>query len=104
MRLESKYQGDLIKKVRKLIPEALVFKGPSQYLQGIPDIVILAPGFWATLEVKRSANEPEQPNQRYYVEKMHEMSFSAFIYPENEAEVLHELQLAYRNKRQTCNP
>lgn len=77
----------------------MIIKGPSEYIQGIPDIIILFGDMWATLEVKASATATERPNQRYYVEKMNEMSFSAFIYPENEEEVLNELQHAFRNRR-----
>lgn len=96
--LESQYQAQVIKKLRDLFPGCIVLKNDSSYIQGIPDLTILYGLMWATLEVKVSATAKEQPNQRYYVELMHSMSFSAFIYPEIEEEVLHELQQAFEPK------
>jgi hypothetical protein len=53
--------------------------------------LILYKNKWATLENKKSEKASKQPNQEYYVNKMNEMSFSRFIYPENKDEVLKEL-------------
>lgn len=92
---ESRYQGILIKKLNALFPGCVVVKNPSEYMQGIPDLVIYFEDRWAMLEVKPSANALEQPNQSYYVDLFDSMSFAAFIYPENEEEVLHGLQLAF---------
>lgn len=101
-KLERDYQSDLIKKLKLLFPGCLVLKNDSGYLQGILDLSIFYKDRWAMLEVKASASSPEQPNQRYYVEMLDEMSFAAFIYPENEEDVLNALQqslLAGRNSR-----
>lgn len=92
--MESTYQGKLIKKLRQLFPGCEILKNDSGYLQGVPDLSIFYNDRWAMLEVKVSADADEQPNQRHHVDKLHAMSFAAFIYPENEAEVLNELQLA----------
>lgn len=94
--LESKYQSDLIKKLKKLFPGCIVIKNDPSYIQGFPDLTIFVGDRWATLECKKSEDAPTQPNQPFYVEKMSAMSFSAFIYPENEKEVLRELQVALR--------
>ncbi len=51
------------------------------------------------LEVKAFEDAPEQPNQAYYIEMFNDMSFAAFIYPENETEVLDELQQAFKSRR-----
>ncbi len=51
------------------------------------------------LEVKAYEDAPEQPNQEYYVNELNGMSFAAFIYPENEMEVLNELQHAFSVRR-----
>ena len=67
------------------------------YIQGIPDLLILHNNKWATLENKRSAKATKQPNQEYYVNKMNDMSFSRFIYPENKEEVLNDLQQTFKS-------
>lgn len=90
--LENKFQGNLIKKLKNEFPGCIVLKNDSSYLQGVPDLTIFYKDKWATLECKKSANARHQPNQDYYVEQMNEMSFSRFIYPENEQEVLDELK------------
>lgn len=93
---ENAYQGRLIKVLRDLFPGCLVLKNDPQYLQGIPDLLILHEDKWAMLEVKDYEDAPEQPNQGYYVDMLNDMSFAAFIYPENEEEVLDALQQALR--------
>jgi hypothetical protein len=96
---ESRFEARVVKKIKELFPGCLVIKLDAGYLQGITDRLILWGDRWATLEFKDSEFSPTQPNQRYYVELMDEMSFSAFIYPENEEEVLRELQLAFQASR-----
>jgi hypothetical protein len=51
------------------------------------------------LEVKLHRSAGVQPNQQHYVEQMNGMSFAAFIYPENEEIVLHDLQSAFGTAR-----
>lgn len=94
-KLERDYQSDLIKKLKHLFPGCLILKNDPTYLQGILDLSIFYKDRWAMLEVKASASSPEQPNQRYYVELLDAMSFAAFIYPENEEEVLDALQQSF---------
>ena len=89
---ESKFQADLKKELKKMFPGCIVTKLDSSDIQGIPDLLVLYKNKWATLENKRSKNSPKRPNQEYYVEKMNDMSFSRFIYPENKDEVLNELK------------
>lgn len=92
--LESEYQGILMKKIsEEILPGSLVIKNDPNYLQGIPDLTVFHYGKWAFLEVKASEKSKERPNQRYYIEKWNEDGcFAAFIYPENEEEVLSALQ------------
>ena len=72
-------------------------KNDPNYIQGIPDLIVLYGDRWAALEVKRSYNASQQPNQEYYVERMNMMSFARFIYPQNKEEVLNELQQSFRS-------
>lgn len=95
--LESRFQANLIKEIKKRFPGCIVMKSDSGYLQGIPDLLILYKNKWATLECKQSAGAKKQPNQEYYVDKMNQMSFSRFICPENKEEVLHDLQQSFES-------
>lgn len=98
MARENKFQANLIKEIEARFPGAIVMKNDANYIQGIPDLTILYKDKWATLECKKSQNATHRYNQDDYVEMMNNMSFSAFIYPENREEVLNELQTALRVK------
>lgn len=89
---ESKFQSNLKKELKNIFPGCIVTKLDSGDIQGIPDLLILYKNKWATLENKRTAKAHRQPNQEYYVNKMNDMSFSRFIYPENKEEVLTDLK------------
>lgn len=80
-----------------MFPGCIVMKNDPNYIQGIPDLIILWNDRWAALEVKRSLRASRRPNQEYYVEMMNRMSFSRFIYPQNKEEVLDELQRSFRS-------
>ena len=96
---ERQYQAQLIKKLAYRFPGIFILKMDPDYQQGILDLLVLYNDKWASLEVKRSADADVQPNQEYYVRKLNEMSFAAFIYPENEEEVLNALQQAFEPPR-----
>lgn len=98
---ENIYQAKLIRKLRRRFPDCMIMKNDTDYIQGIPDITILYGDRWAVLECKTSENARHQPNQDWYVARMNEMSFAAFIYPENEEEVLYALQQAFGSNRST---
>ena len=88
---ENKYQSELIKKISTLFPQFIVLKNDPNYIQGIPDLLVLCDEHWAMLEVKASATASHRPNQEYYIDKLNHMGFARFVYPENEAEVLRDL-------------
>lgn len=92
---EPAYQAYLKKKLKEMFPGCIVQKEDSQSIQGIPDLLILYKNRWASLEVKKDERADHQPNQDYYVDKMNDMSFSRFIFPENEEAVLNELTLFF---------
>lgn len=96
MTKESQYQAQLKKKLVAMFPGCIVMKNDPTYIQGIPDLTVLWKNKWALLECKRESEASKRPNQQYYVDKAKAWSFAAFIYPENEEEVLNALQQAFR--------
>lgn len=96
---ENQYQAKLIKKLEKMFPGCFVMKNDSSYRQGLPDLEIIWGENWGFLEVKASESAPSQPNQDYYIKMLDDMSFAAYIYPENEEEVLCALQQAFKPPR-----
>lgn len=96
---ESAFQARLIKRLKEMFPGCIVLKNDAGYIQGFPDLTILWKEHWATLECKKDAKARHQPNQEYYVNATDEMSFSRFVYPENEEEVLRDLQQAFGIRR-----
>ena len=82
--LENKFKKGIIREMK----ERLVLYGTT----------------WGALEGKKSASASHRPNQDYYVQQMDEMSFAAFIYPENKEEVLNELARSFEAPGETCPP
>lgn len=96
-KLERDFQSKLIKKLKDEFEGCVVLKNDSSHIQGIPDLLVLFNDKWAMLECKRSSSASHRPNQEYYVDLLDKMSFSRFICPENEEEVLHDLEQAFRS-------
>ena len=95
---EARYQARLIRRLKRRFPGCIVLKNDPQHLQGVPDLVIFWGMCWAMLEVKASLQARERPNQRYFIKQLNQMSFAAFICPENEEEVLLALQEAFSSR------
>ena len=95
-KLESKFQKELIDEIKREYPGCIILKNDPDYIQGFPDWTILWKDKWAVLEAKRTKNSRKQPNQEHYVEKLDNMSFSRFVYPENKEEVLNELRKTFK--------
>jgi len=95
--LEKDFQSKLIRDLENRFPGCLVIKQDPNYIQGIPDLLILYKNKWASLECKKSAKAKRQPNQEYYIRLMDKMSFSRFINPENKEDVLNDLQQAFES-------
>lgn len=102
--LERYYQMQVIRRLKERFPGCVVLKNDPSYIQGFPDLLVLHHKAWAALEVKASLTSPNQLNQEYHVDRLGVMSFAAFIYPENEEEVLYALQRAFEPRRATRIP
>ncbi|HAQ52059.1 MAG TPA: hypothetical protein DCR12_04780 [Lachnospiraceae bacterium] len=89
---EGAFKKDLKDEIARRLPESIVTLLDPTYIQGIPDIAVFYKDRWATLEAKVDSKATHRPNQDYYVDMMNNMSFSAFIYPENTEEVLNALE------------
>lgn len=94
--LERIFQSKLIKEIKEMFPGCVVMKNDPNYIQGIPDLMILFHDKWAALETKRSGDASKRPNQEFYISKMNGMSFARFINPENKEDVLNDLQRAFK--------
>jgi hypothetical protein len=98
---EAQYQAELVKKLNRRFPGCLIMRGDAFRNQGILDLFILFHDKWASLEVKANSSAPKQPNQDHYIKTLGAMSFAAYIYPENEEEVLNALEQALKPPRRT---
>lgn len=94
-KLESGFQDRLRDEIKQKYPDSLIFK--MDQIQGIPDLLVLHKSKWASLECKKNATASHRPNQDYYVDKLNDMSFARFVYPENKDQVLEELDLYFRD-------
>ena len=101
---ESQYKTKLMNKIHLLLPGCMTLINDPGYIQGIPDILVLYRNKWAMLEIKLSSDANIQPNQEYYVELFNDMSFASFINPDNEEDVLNDLQRALRSGRKARIP
>ena len=97
-KLESAFKSRVLSFIREeLLPGSITLHLDPNTRQGIPDTQVLFERRWGFLEFKRSATASLRPNQEYYVDLLNSMSFARFIYPENEWEVLRELERALRS-------
>lgn len=101
---EAVFQSSLIRELKKRFPGCIVTKLDSSHIQGIPDLLLLWGSRWAALECKRNKHASRQPNQTYYIDRMNDMSFARFIFPENKEEVLDELEQAFGTGRNARIP
>ena len=102
--VESGFQAKLIKELKARFPGCMVLKNDPNYIQGIPDLLVLYNDKWASLECKKGSRAKRQPNQDYYISQMDSMSFARFIQPENKEAVLDELQQAFESGRSARVP
>lgn len=96
---ESDYQARLIQDLNDEFPGCFILMNDAGYIQGIPDLLVLFRGGWFALEVKGSARSPIQPNQDWYINRLNEISYAAFIYPENHEVIMNEIRTTFRTRR-----
>jgi hypothetical protein len=92
MKRESIYQASLIKKIQTIFPDCFIVKNDPSVNQGVPDLLLLVKDKWMMLETKRSKKSAVRPNQGFFVDKFNRMSYASFVHPDNEEQVLSELQ------------
>ena len=97
--LEREFQKNLIQELKERFPGCVVMKNDSSYIQGIPDLTVLYRDRWVVLELKRASGSSRRPNQSFYVEKLNEMSYAAYIHPGNKEQVLDEVQRSFKTGR-----
>ncbi len=99
-KLERDFQRTLIQDIYGRFPDAIVKKNDSGHIQGIPDLSVDIGAYSYHLEVKRSANAPYRPNQKFYLEKYNKAGgWARTIYPENKELVLDEMEQTHRVRR-----
>lgn len=90
--IESNFQKGLKKEIKERFPGSYVLKNDPNGIQGIPDLTILYKDKWAMLEVKKDKKAPHQPNQDYHVKQLNDMSYAAFVFPENKESIINDLE------------
>ena len=91
MNAETKFQKDVKDAITEKFPDSYILKQNNCGIQGMPDLFIINGNKWVALECKDSKSAKHQPNQDYYVNKLNDMSYASFIFPENKEEVLNEV-------------
>lgn len=95
--LEKDFQVELRTQLKNRFPGCLILKQNPNSRQGIPDWLVLYQDKWASLETKRAFRAKRQVNQEFYVDQLDDMSFAAFVDPENVEEVLDDLERRWVN-------
>ncbi|QFP95480.1 VRR-Nuc domain protein [Arthrobacter phage Makai] len=103
-KLESDFKSDTLQEIRDRLPGCEILHNDANYIQGIPDTLVVYGPNYGFLEFKRATGAAKQANQEWYIDKFNKMSYASFIQPENKEAVLNELQSALSHPRDTCAP
>jgi hypothetical protein len=100
MASESDFQKKLKKEISERFPGCYILKNDPTMIQGIPDLTILYNDRWAMLEVKQSEKARRKSSttikqQETHVARLNNMSFAAFIFPENKEDVLDAMERSF---------
>lgn len=94
------FKAALIKELERLFPGCVIIhQDPNRTHQGIPDLLVLYGDTWIMLETKAATGSARQANQEYWVDFYNQMSYAAFVSPENVEDVLDAIQLAFSPRR-----
>lgn len=93
------FQSIMVKRLEKEFNGCIVLKNDPQWIQGIPDLLMLWGSNWVALETKGDSKSSKRPNQPYYVDKMDRMSYARFVSQDNVEEVLDEIHRSFGSRR-----
>lgn len=93
------FQYQMRKRLEQEFEGCIVLKNDPQWIQGIPDLLMLWGPYWVALETKGGSRSSRRPNQPYYVDKLDQMSFASFVSPDNVEEVIDEIHRSFRSRR-----
>lgn len=88
---EAKFQAKVFKELRAQGYKVIKLQANATTSIGTPDCIALKGKFWALLEFKKSKTAPKRPGQQEWIDWANRHSYGAFIYPENEKDVLADL-------------
>lgn len=92
MAKESDFQAKVIKQLKAMGLAVVKNQAGPGVPTGFPDITAFGEGIYFCLECKTSARAKKQPRQDYWVNKLNEWSYAAFIYPSNYDKVMSEIK------------
>ena len=92
MAKESDFQAKVIKDLKAMGLAVVKNQASPGVPTGFPDITAFGEGIYFCLECKASARAKKQPRQDYWVNKLNEWSYAAFIYPTNWENVKAEIK------------
>lgn len=95
----SGFKTKFIRNLKVRFPNCVVLLTDPQYLQGVPDILMLLEDTWFAFEVKATKTSSRRPNQEWWIDILNRQSYASFVYPENEEEVIREVQQSLEARR-----
>lgn len=90
--LEKDFQAKVIRELKAMGLAVIKNQANPGVPNGFPDILALGEGIYFALECKTSARAKKQPRQDYWVKKLNEWSYAAFIYPANHDKIMAEIK------------
>ena len=90
--LESGFKKKFLDNLEIRFPGIVIVQTDPTNFLSFPDIILLYGNRWAALETKRNTKARKQPNQPHWIRELNDMSYASFLSPENQQEVLDELE------------